>query len=421
MDRLSSSFVVVDSTTDHAPPPPALEHVKGTEGVGHAAVQTDPATFLATALGGDDRGSVWAAALVTITGVATMADLALVDEGMAGDAAVACGLPLVPTKKLKITLAKLRASLASTCGETKETKDAETKDDGGCGAGGSGKTFTLVGRTLTLDVNPSDTADNIKHNIDIVRLAAEAAASMAEQQHPPAPPIPLEECIAICIDRSGSMRSPIREMTAFGDNANKTLERRSRMDAVKQIFYAFRDRVESLNGAPVKGGASRTHQIGLVQFDDTTEEMLPLTGELDLFESIVDDMKERGRTAIYSAIAEGVRMLTPVFESSPHTDLRILVLTDGQSNAGIDPEQALRRVNDIGAVVDAIVVGDQPDSNLRKIVAATGGQCFHIETLSEGFEMMESEGVVSLKGEEEGRHITYISNDVVGGRRLSQR
>ena len=235
MDRLTSSFVVVDSTTDHTPPPPpvrkgvaqgvaaAKEAWKESQATAtHPTTDTkrtedpteDPTTFLAAALGGDDRGAVWAAALVTVTGVATMADLALVDEGMAGDAAVACGIPLVPTKKIKIALSQLRASLpapqiASTGGETKETKDAETKDDG--------------------------------NNIDIVRLAAEAAASMAEQQHPPAPPappVPLEECIAICIDRSGSMRSPIREMTAFGDNAGKTLgetsleplERRSRME-----------------------------------------------------------------------------------------------------------------------------------------------------------------------------------------------
>lgn len=42
-----------------------------------------------------------------------------------------------------------------------------------------------------------------------------------------------EECIAICIDRSGSMGAP------FSTD-------RSRMEAVKQMFYAFRDRVESL-------------------------------------------------------------------------------------------------------------------------------------------------------------------------------
>jgi nitrate reductase NapE component len=89
--------------------------------------QTDPTTYLATALGGDDRGAVWAAALVTVTGVATMADLALVDDGMAGDAAVACGIPLVPTKKLKIALTQLRASLRGASLRTTAPPEAEMK------------------------------------------------------------------------------------------------------------------------------------------------------------------------------------------------------------------------------------------------------------------------------------------------------
>ena len=93
--------------------------------VSEGNAQTDPTTYLATALGGDDRGAVWAAALVTMTGVATMADLALVDEGMAGDAAVACGIPLVPTKKLQIALTQLRASLRSASLGTPAPPEAE--------------------------------------------------------------------------------------------------------------------------------------------------------------------------------------------------------------------------------------------------------------------------------------------------------
>lgn len=69
-------------------------------------------------------------------------------------------------------------------------------------------------------------------------------------------------------------------------------------------------------------------------------------------------------------------MLAPVATVSPSTDLRILALTDGNSNCGVSPERALTAACEIGAVVDAIIVGDSPDANLRKIVAATGGLCF---------------------------------------------
>lgn len=209
----------------------------------------------------------------------------------------------------------------------------------------------------------------------------------------------VEECIAICIDHSGSMGAGFDEQQAWCDDGNldalrKTLDRRSRMDAVKQVFYAFRDRTETL-------GAGR-HQLGLIKFDGNVETILYPTSSLDQFETIVDDLEKRGATAIYSAIMEGCKMLEPVFQKSPQTDLRILVLSDGQNNTGTTPEIALKEANKIGAIVDAIIVGDTPDENLRKIVTATHGSCFQIRTLSEGFEMMESEAVVSLRARRGG-------------------
>merc|ERR1711865_898278 len=88
--------------------------------------------------------------------------------------------------------------------------------------------------------------------------------------------------------------------------------------------------------------------------------------------------------------------------NNSHVDLRILVLTDGQSNTGARPEDALAAANRIGATVDAIIVGDSPDANLRKIVNATGGECYQISSLGEGFELLEAEGVVSLKARRGG-------------------
>lgn len=166
------------------------------------------------------------------------------------------------------------------------------------------------------------------------------------------------------------------------------------MEAVKQMFYAFRDRVDSLGGG--------THQVGLLQFDNEVERLLDLTPQLALFEEYVDKMEKKGRTAIFSSIAEACGMLAPVFADSPQVDLRILVLTDGQNNEGIPPQDALDEVSRIGAVVDAIIVGDSPDSNLRKIVSATGGECYQIKDLGEGFELLESESVVSLRARRGG-------------------
>merc|ERR1719453_2936035 len=201
-----------------------------------------------------------------------------------------------------------------------------------------------------------------------------------------------QEVIAICIDRSGSMGAPFAEVTL--NVVKNAVTNRTRMEAVKAMFYAFRDRVDSIG----KG----SHQLGLLQFDDRVETLLDITPRLELFEAIVDDMEKRGMTAIYSAVSQAASMLEKAFQKDPQLDLRILVLTDGQSNTGLPPAAALEAVNSIGAVVDAIIVGDNPDANLRKIVNATGGECYQIGSLGEGFELLESEGVVSLKARRGG-------------------
>merc|ERR1719235_1796081 len=206
----------------------------------------------------------------------------------------------------------------------------------------------------------------------------------------------IQECVAICIDRSGSMGTPFAEVTlnVVQGTTKSSVAERTRMEAVKAMFYAFRDRVESMGQG--------SHQLGLIQFDSGVEQLLDVTSRLDRFESIVDDMEKRGQTAIYSSIIEAVNMLSRHFKAESPTDLRILVLTDGQNNAGASPQAALQAANQIGAVVDAIIVGNTPDANLRKIVTATGGECYQIKSLGEGFELLEAEGVVSLRARRGG-------------------
>eukprot|EP00930_Biecheleria_cincta_P047403 TRINITY_DN32854_c0_g1_i1.p1 TRINITY_DN32854_c0_g1~~TRINITY_DN32854_c0_g1_i1.p1 ORF type:complete len:549 (+),score=105.95 TRINITY_DN32854_c0_g1_i1:73-1719(+) len=287
----------------------------------------------------DSKGlGTWADKILEVSGAESLEDLKLVDTAMAEEIIVEAGLKLVAAKKLRIALAELRA---------------EPPVGGGT-------------------------------------AMAKALEARPEQ-------VPLQECVAICIDRSGSMRSPFNEITinVVKGESKDSVAQRTRMEAVKAMFYAFRDRIESL-------GAQGSHKLGLIQFDNRIEHMLELTPQLDLFESIVDDIEPRGQTAIYSSIAEAAQMLQAHFSPGSGTDLRILVLTDGQSNTGSSPEEALQEVHRIGAVVDAIIVGDSPDANLRKIVTASEGECYQIDNLGEGFELLESEGVVSLRARRGG-------------------
>mmetsp|Transcript_52475 Transcript_52475/g.94055 ORF Transcript_52475/g.94055 Transcript_52475/m.94055 type:complete len:546 (-) Transcript_52475:88-1725(-) len=281
-------------------------------------------------------------------------DFKLFDEAMVEEVVAAAELKVVSAKKFRLAIAELH-------GET--------------------------------DAAASPTA----YQLSLEPRVAPAIALPVEVPAVPAQAVCLEECVAICIDRSGSMGSPFAEITlnvVKGETKN-SVSQRTRMEAVKAMFYAFRDRVES---AGLKG----SHQLGLFQFDNSIERMLDLTPKLDQFEAIVDDIMPGGQTAIYSSILAAARMLEQQFQVDSGVDLRILVLTDGQNNTGIAPESALEAVNKIGAVVDAIIVGDRPDSNLRKIVNATGGDCYQISNLGEGFELLESEAVVSLKARRGG-------------------
>jgi ubiquitin-protein ligase len=278
--------------------------------------------------------------IMEASGFETLEDLALVDETMATEIISKAGLTLIAGKKFRNAIAEVQSESS---------------------------------------------------------LSAKKLKMSAGLEPTPVPPMHLHECVAICIDRSGSMRSEFNEVTlnVVKGETKSSIARRTRMEAVKAMFYAFRDRVESLGGCG-------SHQIGLIQFDNHIEQMLDLTSQLDRFESIVDDVHPRGQTAIYTSIVEAAKMLRSQFDPESNVDLRVLVLTDGQSNTGIGPEEALREVNQIGAVVDAIIVGDSPDANLRKIVTASQGECYQINTLGEGFELLESESVVSLRARRGG-------------------
>ena len=282
-----------------------------------------------------------AAALIEATDAESCDDLKLLDVAMTEKLITQLGLKLVAAQKLRQAVAALRGEPSSP--------------------------------TPAADAKPADVK------------AADTATKPSE--------VPLRECTIICIDRSGSMGTPFAELnvTVHGSStaaeAAKAVQLRTRMEAVKAMFYAFRDRVDGLGGGT---------QLGLIQFDNQVETLLGLTPRLERFESIVDDVEKRGQTAIFSAIVSAAAALEPVAASSPEVDLRILVLSDGQNNSGHSARDALHAAHSVGATVDAIIVGSSPDSALRKIVTATGGECYQIQNLGEGFELLENEGVASL-------------------------
>lgn len=293
--------------------------------------------------------------IVDVTEAESVEDLKLIDVRMVEDVIKGADLKVVSAQKLRNAILELR-------GEAVDVAAASTA------------------------VSP----DQIATGGPTSGMPENVAAAATAAYNPP--PRTVQECVAICIDRSGSMGSPFNEVTV--NVVEKAVAQRTRMEAVKAMFYAFRDRTATLGQG--------LHEIGLIQFDDRVEQLLDLTADLSLFEAIIDDMEKRGQTAIYSSIIAATEMLGRTFSEESSTDLRILVLTDGQSNSGATAQEALTAANRIGAVVDAIIVGNRPDPDLRRIVTATGGECYQIEDLGEGFELLEAEGVVSLKARRGG-------------------
>ncbi|MDR1892054.1 MAG: substrate-binding and VWA domain-containing protein [Oscillospiraceae bacterium] len=93
---------------------------------------------------------------------------------------------------------------------------------------------------------------------------------------------------------------------------------------------------ESLTGA-AKYINSETN-IGLVTFSDNVNLALPIA-KFDLnqrayFTGAVKDMRAGGGTAMFDAIAAGMKMLTDAKVQNPGTKLMLFVLTDGETNRG---------------------------------------------------------------------------------------
>jgi len=314
------------------------------------SVSQDEATSLVPWLESKGLGK-YVEKIIEVSDAEQIEDLRLLDKAMVEEVITAAGLKLVSAEKFRIAIAGLHSK------SNPSTPQAMSSPLGYATPAGA--------------------------------EALVPAAAVAQQSV-------CQECIAVCIDRSGSMGTPFAEVTlnVVKGTTKSSVAERTRMEAVKAMFYAFRDRVENIGQG--------SHHLGLVQFDNHVEQLLDMTSRLDKFETIVDDVEKRGQTAIYASIIEAASMLGRHCSAESPIDLRILVLTDGQNNHGAPPEDALAAANEIGAVVDAIIVGDSPDANLRKIVNATGGECYQISSLGEGFELLEAEGVVSLKARRGG-------------------
>lgn len=227
---------------------------------------------------------------------------------------------------------------------------------------------------------------------------------------------PVAEFIAICIDTSGSMQTPFEAdgVAERGDGTTTKSKGRTRLEAVKQMFYGFRDQTTNFMEKGV------VHYLGLISYDSHARVHTKPTDQMAVFEAVVDEMRSGGSTAIFEAITTACSMLAPFRQQHPKADFRVLCLSDGMNNCRqVGPDQALAALNQLDACVDMLLVGDRPDADLLKLVNATSGECYQINSLSEGFEALESQGVISLNARRNGAPRPQVKRQVVGFSQLT--
>lgn len=133
-------------------------------------------------------------------------------------------------------------------------------------------------------------------------------------------------------------------------------------------------------------------QVGLVIFNSSVSVISPLTQDHGSVKDALGGLTPGGGTAIGDAIQVSVAQLASVLDAKSTTQSHgvIVLLTDGTSNAGMDPLQAAAQAKQTGVPVDTVGIGQRnqttllggrvvdgvDEQTLQGIASATGGHYF---------------------------------------------
>ncbi|GAA3827869.1 VWA domain-containing protein [Streptomyces chiangmaiensis] len=97
-------------------------------------------------------------------------------------------------------------------------------------------------------------------------------------------------------------------------------------------------------------------------------------------------------TAVWSALERGYRIATAAVREDPGRPVSIVLMTDGENNAGMAYGEFLRRHRELGAAVAAVPTfpvhfGEADPDSLKRAAAATGGRMVdaNLSSLSDAF------------------------------------
>jgi len=159
-----------------------------------------------------------------------------------------------------------------------------------------------------------------------------------------------------------------------------TLDISGSMDDPTKLDAAKRAALEFVN--IVTSNQTIDFRVGLVTFESYVELVCPLTRDVYPLKSGIDQLIPLGSTAMGDAIKLAGDIL--VQEKRPSAGKVIVVLTDGHSNAGIDPIRATQGLSGKGIVVYTIGYGLDADTyTLKYIASISHGKYFYASTGSD--------------------------------------
>jgi len=160
------------------------------------------------------------------------------------------------------------------------------------------------------------------------------------------------------------------------------------MQLVQQLFGAFINRSEAYD---------LPNELGLVLFGSEAKVTCPMTPLFEQFRTFVEKARPDGDTSLFDALALAVEELRAFGTAHPRARRRVLCLSDGQdTSSGAQAWEVAQACRSAGITVDAVCIGAANFDTLRAIAKATGGYCFHPQTLKDALQLNELETMLSL-------------------------
>jgi Ca-activated chloride channel family protein len=111
----------------------------------------------------------------------------------------------------------------------------------------------------------------------------------------------------------------------------------------------------------------------------------PSSPALQQLRSYIDKLRADGGTAIYSALEAAYQKANDELRADPNAYTSIVLLTDGENNAGIEPGEFINTLSTLppqlkNVRVFPVLFGEADPEALQQVAAATGGQRFDART-----------------------------------------